>query len=79
MWGGGGGGGVDSPDLGWLLTEGSTVILHIYCYLTITSCMINNTLFILLLASDDDVGLINHFKQLLEIRLPRKFIKTFME
>ena len=40
---GGGGVDVDSPDFGWLLTGGSTVILHIYCYLTITSHMIDNT------------------------------------
>ena len=35
--------GVDSPDFGWLLTGGSTVILTFYCYLTITSLMINST------------------------------------
>ena len=70
---------VDSPDFGWLLTGGSTVILHIYCYFTITSRMINNTYLYFLLSSDDNDGLINYFKQLQEIRLLRKFIKTFME
>ena len=74
-----GGGEVDSPDFGWLLTGGSSVILHIYCYFTITSRMINNTYLYFLLSSDDNDGLINYFKQLQEIRLLRKFIKTFME